>query len=448
MEEKNIKSIIEYFEKLEEMVMPSRQMTPEESLLYYYMKEDRSVSVVQEISLAEPIDIDVMQHALTLTIKRFPYFKVKAVFINDRPYYVHNDKPLLLYKKYENGASFRHDENNGYLFRFEVDGNKLFMYNAHSLTDGRGKLPLVQTLLTLYYGLMGIENSSNYDSRYLTMPDDIEQEWANPFEQLDKEVPNIQFNTNMTSCFMPPVTPDARKRTFAYCMEIPVNDLMGYCKRVGGTPNTFLASALAEAIHKVHPNCYDSGSEIKIGVIMDTKPFINSSLSSICAFTMAVLPFSEQRKKLSENEFHSSLKRELREQATPESMAVSAKFLEYTGGLLQTLPAPARRMMAEFNVKTFFKGAVTAAVSYAGQSKLGDISSHVEHVRAVVESSFFDILMEVNCTEDLFCVAIAQSFDTLEYVYAFKEYLTEVGIRYFDRSLLVVPQIPFSVHEE
>ena len=444
MEEKTIKDIIAEFEGKEEIVLPRREMTQQETLIYYFLNDNRSFSVTQEIALTEPINFSVMQHALTLTIKRFPYFKVKAEFINDRPYYTHNGKPFLLYHKYDNRTSMQPDENNDYLFRFEVDGNKLFMYNTHVLTDGRGKLPLVQTLLTFYFGLQGIENTSNIDSRFLTFPDDMHLEWENPFDHLPKEVPNIEFYYNSRPCYHFPFERDSQRRTFVYGIEVPVEDMMGYCKKVGGTPNTVIAAAVAAAIQHCNPEVQAADADIKIGVIVDTKPAISTPLSSVCAFSMATLSFSKDRKNLAGEDLHHTLRNELRAQATPEAMAVYGKSLEYLGGLLQTMPSiGAREMMADFSFNTFFSQAVTAAISYAGQSKLGDVSSHVKSLLAVVESSVFDMLVEVNCLDDMFCISMAQSFDAVQYMYALKAFISERGMRYYDLATRIVPNIPY-----
>ena len=446
MEKKTIKDIIAEFEKMEEIILPARELTQEETLLYYFMKNDRTVSVTQEISLAEPIDFQTMQHALTLTFKRFPYFKVKVQFIKDRPYFVHNDNPLILHNKFEGKTTMLQKDNNGFLFRFEVDGNKLYMYNLHMLTDGRGKLPLVQTLLTFYYGLLGVDNTSALDSRYLSIPEDMNLEWENPFDHLSKEVPNIEFYYNERPCYRFPYEVDSKKRTFVYCIEVPVEDMMGYCKKVGGTPNTVVASAVAAAIQFCNPEVAKANADIKIGVIVDTKPAIGTPMSSINAFSMATLSFSKERKNLSGEQLHHKLKEELRKQASPEVMSVYGKSLEFTGGLLQTMPTiAARKMLAEFSINTSFRQAVTAAISYAGQSKLGDISSNVKSVLAVVESSIFDLLVEVNCLDDVFCISMAQSFDSVKYMYALKGYLAERGIRYYDLSTRIIPQLPFEI---
>ena len=447
MEGRTIQSIIFEFEAKEEIKVPTRKLTQEESLLFYYMREDRSVSVTQEITLAEPIDFEKMQQALTLTIKRFPYFKVKVEKHGDSICFVHNEKPLRLYRKYIEKASFTPETNNGFLFRFEVDGNKLYMNNAHLLTDGRGKLPLVQTLLTFYYGLMGIENTSNLNSRYLTFPEDMNREWENPFKNLPKNEAEVEIpKKEGKPCYHFNFELDSKRRTFVHAIKVPVDDMMKYCKKVGGTPNTVVAAGLASAIAHCNKDFNLDENDINIGVIIDTKPALDTDLSSINAFAMAKLTFNKESTKLSNEEEHHQLKTILRSQATPEMMMFDAKSLATASSMLLSLPTSEERSaMANDIVKSGFTKEVTAANSYAGQSKLGDISSNVQSILAIVESSIYDLLVEVNCLDNVFCITMMQSFDSVKYMFAMKRYFQELGMRYYDDGSRIISQVPFKI---
>ncbi|MCF0179163.1 MAG: hypothetical protein HUJ97_02800 [Bacteroidales bacterium] len=445
MEENTIQNIIAEFEAKEEIKIPTRKLTQEENLLFYYMNNERSVTVTQEITLAEPIDFDKMQYALTLTIKRFPYFKVKVEKHGDSMCFVHNEKPIQLYHKYMERSVFNSENNNGFLFRFEVDGDKLYMNNAHLLTDGRGKLPLVQTLLTFYYGLMGIENTSNLHSRYLSFPEDINLEWENPFKHLPKEDIQVEMpKKEGKPCYRLQFEHDSKRRTFVHAIEVPVDDMMSYCKKVGGTPNTVIAAGLASAIAHCNQDFNEDENDINIGVIIDTKPALDTDLSSINAFAMAKLTFDKESTVLSQEEKHSQLKTSLRSQATPEMMMNDAKNLAAVASMILALPTvEERQAMANDIVTSAFKKEVTAAISYAGQSKLGDISSNVKSVMAIVESSIFDLLVEVNCLDNVFCITMMQSFDSVKYMFAMKRYLQELGMRYYDNGSRIISQVPF-----
>ena len=159
---------------------------------------------------------------------------------------------------------------------------------------------------------------------------------------------------------------------------------------------------------------------------------------------MAKLTFDKESTVLSQEEKHSQLKTSLRSQATPEMMMNDAKNLAAVASMILALPTvEERQAMANDIVTSAFKKEVTASISYAGQSKLGDISSNVKSVMAIVESSIFDLLVEVNCLDNVFCITMMQSFDSVKYMFAMKRYLQELGMRYYDNGSRIISQVPF-----
>ena len=409
--------------------------------MYYYMNEHRSFAVLQEIALSESIDFSAMEKALAKTVKRFPYFMVEVAEINGRLHYVHNEKPFLLARD-RRKHSLRPADNNGYLIRVSIDGNKIHLYNLHCLTDGRGKLPFVKTLLNNYYAEIGIENDPPLDERYRTIPDDLALEYADPYANLPKDVPVLEFFKTERPHFRLPVKKSSPLTSYTYCIMVKTDDLMRFAKSTNGTPNVVISSILAKAILRVHPNALD-GTDIKIDVIVDTKPSLGSMLSSISAYSAARLVYSDELLKKDITGQHTSLREMLKFQTTPDYMCMHAKNLQYAGDFLKTLPSmEARRAHADY-IFGGFAGSATAGISYAGQSKLGSISNHVKHIRAIVEPSLFDLLIEVNCPGNDFDITITQSFESRIYVETMKEILDELGIPYSDGDMMVSGYIPY-----
>lgn len=428
----------EFFDTMEEIVLPPCPLKGLELLLTGYRNDQHGLNVTQEISLDAPIDFEKMSLAWDRTLKRFPQFKVKVELVDGVPCWVHNEAPNKLQRDRRQPAL--HD---GYFIGASVDGNKLFLYNAHALTDGRGKFPFVQTLLTHYYHLLGEDNATVLEtSRYFSIPQDMELEWQDPYELVPADLILPEPVKPLKPIYHMPCTRE-QGRSHVYCIEIPSDLLMPYCKSVGGTPNTVISEILAESIHRVNPDCYDNDNQIIITILADAKALLGADHSFHNAFFTVKAAFDKDTCSQDPAALHAALREHLKAGTTAGAAAATLKGYELVGQKILSLPdrAAVDAFTESFVDEVFHKG-LTAGVSYAGQSHLGDIDPHVEHIRAVVEASAYDMLLEINCTATKFCLALTQSFDSSAYIEAFKSILDERGIGYFDRSEMIIPFIP------
>ncbi|MFI3212061.1 MAG: alcohol acetyltransferase [Eubacteriales bacterium] len=136
------------------------------SAIVYPSLQRKDFSSVYRLSvtLTEDVNPTILQQAIDLTLKRFPYYKValrKGLFWR---YLEPNHRPgPLLQKDIKNFCmplSFK--TNQRYLLRFYYYNKRISLEAHHSLGDGNGGMCLFHTLLAVYLRLLGHSISNGY----------------------------------------------------------------------------------------------------------------------------------------------------------------------------------------------------------------------------------------------------------------------------------------------
>lgn len=108
-------------------------------------------------TLAEPINPDLLEKALGITLKRFPTFDVRMRngffwhYLEKNPYGI----PPVMEDVANPCTRFKMKENRGYLFKVYYYEKRLSLEFYHSLTDGYGASRFFMTLIAVYLRLTG-----------------------------------------------------------------------------------------------------------------------------------------------------------------------------------------------------------------------------------------------------------------------------------------------------
>ena len=136
------------------------------SAIVYPTLQRRDFSSVYRLSvtLKEPINPNILQQAIDLSLKRFPTYKVsmrKGLFWR---YLEPNNRPGPFVKEdIRNFCMPMHFHgNNRYLLRFYYYENRISMEAHHSLGDGNGGMCVLNTVTATYLRLKGYQFSNGY----------------------------------------------------------------------------------------------------------------------------------------------------------------------------------------------------------------------------------------------------------------------------------------------
>ena len=135
------------------------------------------------LTLKDPVDGEILRSAVEALRVRFPYFYVRATFRGKDEATVPNDLPMTVRNTWD-PISFNTEAANFHLAAWKYEGRRLAFEISHSLTDGTGVLPYVQSVLYLY---LSKATGSFFDPAGFRLPGQVipESETGNPFRDLD-----------------------------------------------------------------------------------------------------------------------------------------------------------------------------------------------------------------------------------------------------------------------
>lgn len=147
-----------------------------------------------ELTFKKEIDPEKLLKAATITLNRFPYYKVKLgkgffwayLEQNKKDIIIHDDTlyPCL-------GINYR--ANNGFLFKIKYHGATLALEIFHALTDGGGAMILLNTMAAEYLKQTGIEILPNkaygiWDTSSKVESSEYEDSFYNYFDKNQKSL--------------------------------------------------------------------------------------------------------------------------------------------------------------------------------------------------------------------------------------------------------------------
>ena len=137
------------------------------------------------LTLKGPVDGDILHSAVDALRTRFPYFYIKAACTGKDTAVVPNDLPMTVRNNWD-PISFNTQAANFHLAAWKYEGRRLAFEISHSLTDGSGMLPYVQSVLYLY---LSKATGCVFDPAGFRLPGQPipESETGNPFRDLDTD---------------------------------------------------------------------------------------------------------------------------------------------------------------------------------------------------------------------------------------------------------------------
>lgn len=137
------------------------------------------------LTLKDPVDGKILRFAVEAARTRFPYFYVRAAYGEKGAVPVPNDLPMTVRNTWD-PVRFNTEATNFHLAAWKYEGRRLAVEISHSLTDGAGLLPYVQSVLYLY---LSKATGCFFDPAGFRLPGQPipESETGNPFRDLDTD---------------------------------------------------------------------------------------------------------------------------------------------------------------------------------------------------------------------------------------------------------------------
>ena len=361
------------------------------------------------VSLKDPVDGELLRTVTEELRVRFPYFYVKAAYNGSDFITVPNDLPMTVRNTWES-VRLNSEESNYHLAAWKYKDQRLAFEIPHSMTDGAGVLPYIKSAVFLY---LSKATGKTFDPAGFRLPGENipESETGDPFKNLDVDSAEGPFYAKkpIPDFFRLVKGEDVDKRVFY--LKLPEEQVMRYCRDKDASPNVLVSVLLAKAARRYDP---DSEKTITVCVSIDHKAILGNYDNYRCFAGNSVLDFPKHLCLDDITRVCTIARGQLMLQVQPENSLWSVK--------------QRKRMMPEPSPDI---PQASICVSYARSRSFGPLDPYIEEMYIVTTlSKITDILCELTCVNNSFCLAFMQPFSSTKYFECFLEELSLAGIRH------------------
>lgn len=410
-----------------------------ESTYFYGLTEQSTYAYRLMLRFCDPIEEEILRKALSLTVKRYPYYMVQCISDGREYWLVPNDCPFELYHTSE-PLLMGSDKVNRYLWAVSYQGDTLWLNIFHGLGDGTAAM---QVLRTLAYYYCRDRYDKNLDSDGIRVGEVIPPaETENPYEKMmarwaaeKKSAPQKSAKAQGKEA-VPPLPPfslfeDPRLHISSpvdHKLRIRQKDLMQYCREQDGTPGVVTSLLLARAIDAVNPG---NIRPIVTGMAMNLRPALEAPDYMGSPIGIAYLSYDGKLKERPFTTQATGYRGRLILASDPENLRLGCKRSCGLYAMIDSLPKLADKKATMLKVLRSMQGtAASFSVSYMGPAKLGSVEQYVKEIRALSEIGENAILVEIMSANGYFYLDFAQQWREEIYFDAFCEQLSQQGIPY------------------
>ena len=383
------------------------------------------------IKLKDMVDETVLRHAVSKTMERYPYYRVRlsidenGVFFEDNPAptpVLHTDGPIML-------GSY---ETQNHLLAFCWWKNKVHIDAWHALTDGGGIYHLIQTIL-YYYCSEYYERELSTEGIWLAGDEISAHEWIDPAQGLVSINPSLLVDKWNGRAFQIADGGIAHiaKRCIVYNIRIPEDQFMRFNISNEGSPGTVIALFLSRAISNLHS---ETEHPIVMALCVNQRRALQAPLAHQSLVGDARLVFHERMKAMRFEVQETCYRGMVALQADADMVLRDVQEYQNLMEVLAELPTHEARhaycmKLAEEKSRMF-----TATISYVGKADMGDAEFYVQEFHALPSTAMpsceTPLTLELSAVNGSFYVNFIQFFEEDDYLRAFISQLRENDIDY------------------
>lgn len=387
---------------------------------YLYQKEG-SQSEIIEIRLYRKIRGGPLNQALLDCIYRFPYFNTRLVELDGDFYIVKNNNSLIA-RKTNRLLPLGSLEVGRHLIDVTYFKKSIFVSFHHSLCDGRGIKPFVESLI-YYYSKYRYNSKASSTGIRLKEDKLLEGETLDPFfKRYDVDsnnLPNIQHENGyiLEEDRNHIVGEDNRREIIIDKMKF-----MKLCHENNSTPSVLISILMSKAIDSVIDKNNDP---IVANVACDIRMALDEPNTFKNCVRTIELPYTDNVKKMNLKQQSTYFKNLLHEQRNKDYLRHK---VNKTLSLYENLDS-LHSYVEKQKMMNFFEGMLTPTyvISYLGQFILNENQKYVDEIH-LYNSGAAGLGITIVATEEKFCINIKQSFDEDKYANAFVRFLTKLNV--------------------
>lgn len=386
------------------------------------------------VNLKKEVDADILQQALSLTIGRFPGYRVRLMRGVFWYYFDYNHSKLTIYPLDATSIKKITDKNcNGYCFRVSYFKNQIVCDFFHAICDATGAAEFVKSLVYTYLNLLG--NDVFSDQKILTVgspvtAEELEDSFLKNYTRVPLSKLKIKDLQGKKAYHINGILFDNIGNGIIH-MYCDVKQLLGLCHAKGCTVTEYVGAAFMMAIYESqikdklqHANDIQLFVPINLRKIFPSRTLRNFSLFS----RIGANPYNDMDMDKLIEIMHTNLKRDMDKNNLKDKISTTVWAEKFF--LVRFIPLFLKRIFFNFSNMFFGKSKKTATLSNFGVLDLPD------SMKEYVESASFSIssnattplsLSVITCGEKV-CITFTRRITDTDIERLFAKRLSDDGI--------------------
>ena len=375
------------------------------------------------IKMKDMVDHEVLRHAASLTMKRYPYFAMQIEQTDDDIFFADNDRPMPVIHG-DGPITLGSDEVNGHLLNISWWKNKIHIDVYHALTDGGGIYPLIKTLLYYYCSAHYLVTLPKEGFRLVgdVIP---AEEWTDPLRTVKKTVSPLRPDVEPALDLLKGGPIKADNRSWVYSLVIPEAEFLRFSKDLDGSPGTIVALFLSRAIAALFPN---RAEPVKIALFVNWRKALHTPLAHQCLTGPVPLEYHRRMRSWPLEKQAVAYRGMTFAQSWEENVLSNAAAEKERIEQILSKPTEQKRRDWFNTVSSASGGRYTAAVSYVGKANFGEAEKYIRDFRTWVCATSSPCLAEASAVNGRFVIDISQVFSDRILVDTLLEAFREQGI--------------------
>ena len=398
-----------------------------DSYTLYEIKKVPYYAVRIQVILTEPVRGEILRSAAERAWQRFPYFS-RSVAVDTQGVYSLQPcpKPVTVTPD-DHAVQLGTPETNDLLFAVTYRDSKIFFNFSHNFCGACGAMQWIKATLWHYLTALGYA----IDQSGILLPDTPipPEECAEPdVESLSMDPPIGKFHFPMDA-FSPRADYAAFYRNPGsvlcfYPITIPKKALMQYARENDGSPNSILSALL----YKMYVREQPEASRFVASIACNYRADVGCPKTYRDMVRQLYVPYDERMRDWSTEKLSTVTRSRMYLQMQPEASRAYCRRVHAFRREIDAQPDLDSKAQYAFAHSPTAHGVPSSfVISYVGKI---DWNGLAPYLAGVFTLTYGHLMLEVNATEEAFCISFQTLRTDRKYLNTFLQILDEEGIAY------------------
>ena len=403
----------------------------------YYTADEQISNVIRIVAeMKENVDGVGLEKAALISLKRYPYFAVKPEIEGNSYVNVENTAPFHVTE----GITSVHlltKESNYYPLAVQYEGKRIAIDISHALTDGRGFMPFVKTLLYYYILFTVGEGIASDDINTVDTPI-FGDELGSPDERINYNeitAPLAERKTARSIFRLQEIGLNNIGNKTVHHLRINGAEFMKYTKSMDASPSAIMSAMMAKVIWSLS----NTEKDLPVLIAVDHRPMLHNKHSYRLLSNSLTVIYEEKQKGWPLGKLCTVTRGSIMLQSDEQNILYYRKQMLLGAQKMNMLPSVKSKIELMKGRAAQSLSRYSYVVSYPGIVNLGEVEKFTDKLYALTDDVVDGGLsIEILSFRGDFYITFMQGFDddriinkfisllddeTIEYAYSGKEAL-------------------------